>query len=169
MPQTRLPVALRVPGTLDRAYAARFLVDGNASDSMAPASELTSIGVVPVGAKSYELAEGVRIELAYGIVQIEFLNEVTAGRVIFGPEGTEPILGLAALESASLTVHPTTGALKRLPLVPPKGTSLRLPAAPPSDRPVRRIARADTMPRVRRAGPTPLSPQIRPDRLASRR
>src|SRR5262245_43160154 len=109
MPQTRLPVALRVPGTSDAAYAARVLAAGDAADWMAPASELAKVGVVPVGAKSYELAEGVRVEFTYGIVQIEFLNEVTAGRVIFGPEGTEPILGLAALESAGLTIHPATG------------------------------------------------------------
>lgn len=169
MPQTRLPVALRVPGTQESAYAARFLVDGNAFDSMAPASELAKIGVVPIGTKSYVLADGIRVDFAYGIVQIEFLNEVTAGRVIFGPEGSEPILGVAALESAGVTLHRATGAFKRLPLVAPKGIGLKPPAAPPSDQPGRRIARVDTMPRVRRAGPTPLSPQIRADRLASRR
>ena len=43
-----------------------------------------------------------------------------AGRVIFGPEEVEPILGVTTLESAGLTVDPTTQQLKRLPAVPLK-------------------------------------------------
>jgi len=61
-------------------------------DSMAPGSELQRAGVEPVGRMSYELANGSVHEYPFGLAQIEFMGEVTAGRVIFGPDETEPIL-----------------------------------------------------------------------------
>jgi hypothetical protein len=48
------------------------------------------------------------------------MGEVTAGRVIFGPDGVEPILGVTALESVGITVDPATRTLTRLPAVPLK-------------------------------------------------
>lgn len=48
------------------------------------------------------------------------MNEVTAGRVIFGPDDVEPILGVTALESAGITVDPTSQTLRRLPAIPLK-------------------------------------------------
>ena len=59
---TRVSVTLRVPGSANDSYEAAFLVDTGATDSMAPASELTKIGIVPVGSKTYELADGTRVE-----------------------------------------------------------------------------------------------------------
>src|SRR5436190_3147730 len=108
---TRVSVTLRVPGSANGAYEAAFLVDTGATDSMAPASELTKIGIVPVGSKTYELADGTRVEYTFGLAQIELMSEITAGRVIFGPEGTEPSLGVNALESVAMTVHPATQPL----------------------------------------------------------
>jgi len=35
------------------------------------------------------------------------MNKTTAGRVIFGPESVEPILGVTALESVGMVVDPT--------------------------------------------------------------
>jgi hypothetical protein len=46
------------------------------------------------------------------------MGEVTAGRVLFGPEGSEPILGVTALESVGVTVDPAHQASRRLPAVP---------------------------------------------------
>ena len=51
------------------------------------------------------------------LAQIEFMGEVTAGRVIFGPEGVEPILGVTALESVGVIVDPANQSLKSLPTV----------------------------------------------------
>ena len=72
------------------------------------------------GGTSYELADGSVHEYPFGLAQIEFMGEVTAGRVIFGPDGVEPILGVTALESVGITIDPTTRTLKRLPAVPLK-------------------------------------------------
>src|SRR5437868_2596729 len=81
-------VALRAEGRED-TYQGKFLVDTGAIDSMAPADELHKIGVRPVGKKVYELANGERLEFEFGLVEISFMGELTAGRVIFGPLGCE--------------------------------------------------------------------------------
>ena len=101
-------------------YAGRFLVDTGASDCMAPADALRAIGVAETGRMRYELADGAIRDFAYGLVRIEFMGEVTAGRVIFGDPGTEPILGVTALESVGIMVDPANQTLKRLPAIPLK-------------------------------------------------
>ncbi len=109
-------VSIKAPGPSQDRYDAMFLVDTGAIDSMAPASELRRAGIHPVGRKTYELADGSRQEYAFGLAQIEFMDEITAGRVIFGPEGAEPFL-VTALEAAGVTIDPTTQTLKKLPAV----------------------------------------------------
>jgi clan AA aspartic protease len=102
------------------AFEALFLVDTGATDSMAPATDLRTAGIQEEGRMSYELADGRPVEFSFGLARIEFMGEVTAGRVIFGPEGTEPLLGVTALESVGITVDPRSGTLKRLPAIPLK-------------------------------------------------
>ena len=70
------------------------------------------------------MADGSVQEYRFGLAQIEFMGEVTAGRVIFGPEGVEPILGVTALESVGVIVDPANQSLKRLPTVPLKQAAL---------------------------------------------
>ena len=48
------------------------------------------------------------------------MGETTAGRVIFAAPGTEPLLGVTALESVGIIVDPTNKTLKRLPAIPLK-------------------------------------------------
>jgi Aspartyl protease len=72
-------------------YEAVFLVDTGATDTMAPADELDKIGVVREGKMAYELADGTVKEDPYGLVRIEFMGEITAGRVIFGTPECEPL------------------------------------------------------------------------------
>ena len=117
---TYVTVSLKPPGSTNGKYEAVFLVDTDASDTMAPASELARVGIEPTGKLTYELADGTLHEYPFGLAQIEFMGEVTAGRVIFGPEGVEPILGVIALESVGIIVDPRTQSLKRLPAIPLK-------------------------------------------------
>ena len=117
---TRIDVTLRSRASSKRTYRDQFLVDTRATDSMAPASKLRSIGIKPVGERAYELADGTKQKYQFGLAEISFLNEITAGRVIFGPDDVEPILGVTALESAGITVDPTNQTLGRLPAIPLK-------------------------------------------------
>jgi hypothetical protein len=46
-------------------------------------------------------------EYAFGLARIELMGEVTAGRVIVGPEGANPILGVTPWNrSASCSTRP---------------------------------------------------------------
>ena len=87
---------------------------------MAPASKLREIGIKPLGRVVCELADGRRLELPFGPAILEFMGEIGVGRVIFGPEDTEPILGVTILESCGIMVDPKNRTLKRLPAVPLK-------------------------------------------------
>ncbi len=112
-------VSLNAAGRPEK-YQANFLVDTGATDSLAPASELRKIGIVPVGRMAYELAGGSLQEYEFGLAEISFMGEITAGRVIFGPDRTEPLLGVTALESVGIVIDPANRALKRLPAIPLK-------------------------------------------------
>lgn len=99
------------------SYEEVFLVDTGATDSLVPAHELQKIGVRQEGKMSYELMDGTVKEYPYGLVRIEFMGEITAGRVIFGDADSEPLLGVTALESVGIMVDPTNKTLKRLPAI----------------------------------------------------
>ena len=120
MGRIHVTVAVKSLSSPAGTYEADFLVDTGATDSLAPAAELKRIGVQPAGTMTYELADGTIQEYPFGLVKIEFMGEVTAGRVIFGPDAAEPLLGVTALESVGITVDPANGTLKRLPAVPLK-------------------------------------------------
>ncbi len=113
---THISVTLKNLTTND-SYQSNFLVDTGAIDSLAPASELIKIGITPVGKRAYEMADGSLQEYEFGLAEISFMNEITAGCVIFGPEGIEPLLGVTAMESAGVSVDPKTQSLKRLPSI----------------------------------------------------
>jgi clan AA aspartic protease len=103
-----------------KSYEGEFLVDIGATDSMAPADELEKLGVRKEGKMAYELADGSIKEYPFGLVRIEFMGETTAGRVIFGQPGTQPLLEVTALESVGIMVDPANKTLKRLPAIPLK-------------------------------------------------
>ena len=64
---------------------------------------------------AYELAGGQTVEYDFGLVEIELMGELTSGRVIFGTDDAEPLLGVTALESVGILVDPSTRTLKRMP------------------------------------------------------
>jgi len=116
---THVPVKVKNFNS-DASFTKDFLVDTGAWHAMAPESELKSIGIEPVGKKTYELANGELQDFQYGFVQISFMNEVTAGEIIFGPDHSEPILGVFALQSAGFIVDPPNHTIRKLPAHPLK-------------------------------------------------
>ena len=112
---TRVTVKIVNMASPRRQMEALFLVDTGATDCMAPGDRLRKIGVREEGKMSYELADGTLKEYPYGLARIEFMGETTAGRVLFGAPGCEPILGVTALESVGIMVDPRTRTLRRLP------------------------------------------------------
>lgn len=114
---THVTVTLRPSEKSRKKYQADFLVDTGAIDCMAPAPELERAGIPRSGRKACELADGSTVEYDFGLAVIEFMGELTAGRIIFGPDDCEPLLGVTALESAGILVDPATQQLRRLPAV----------------------------------------------------
>jgi predicted aspartyl protease len=95
-------------------YEEVFSIDAGAADSVAPASALEAVGVVPVGQTACTLADGSAGECQYGLARIEFMGEMKEGRIVFGPEGVRPALGRSALEAIGFSVDPETQTLRRL-------------------------------------------------------
>lgn len=117
---TRVTVAVSNLTKSRKAYEELFLVDTGAMDCMAPRSRLLKAGIKIEGKEVYELANGEPVEYEYGFARIAFIGTETVTRIIFGPEQAEPILGVAALESAGIEVDPVTRMLKKMPARPLK-------------------------------------------------
>jgi predicted aspartyl protease len=107
---------LRAPegSTGEGVYQELFRIDTGATESIAPASELEKIGIVPIGRSMYQLPDGTVSEYSFGLARIEFMGEMKEGRIIFGPEDIKPILGTSALESIGFTVDSASQTLKRI-------------------------------------------------------
>jgi clan AA aspartic protease len=120
MELTHVTVSLKASQTSEQRYEAEFLVGTGAVDCLAPASALEKVGIVRRGRMIYELADGRKVEYDFGLAEIEFMGELTSGRVIFGPDDAEPILGVTALESVGILVDPIKKTLKRMPAIPLK-------------------------------------------------
>lgn len=96
-----------------KAFEAEFLVDTGAVDCLAPAKALLKAGIKPEGKNVYELANGSPVELEYGFARVSLMGQETVTPIVFGPEGSEPILGVLALEGLGISVDPKTRSLKR--------------------------------------------------------
>jgi clan AA aspartic protease len=101
-------------------YQAEFLVDTGAIHCMAAGDQLAKAGIRVEGKAVYELANGEPVEYEHGFARITFMGDETVAKIIFGPTGVEPILGVVALESTGLVVDPITQNLKRLHALPLK-------------------------------------------------
>ena len=121
MEAVQVNVTIRNAAEPDRTWEGLFLVDTGATDCLVPRPCLEAIGLELKGYRTYELADGSEIRLDTTTADIEFMGEVTAGRIIFGEPDTEPLLGVTALESAGIEVDPTNQRLKKLPSVRLKG------------------------------------------------
>jgi clan AA aspartic protease len=117
---THVTTRIRSLAGRGKAYQADFLVDTGAVDCMAPASKLTAAGIKREGKAVYELADGRPVEMEYGFARVSFVGAETVAQVIFGPEGSEPILGVVALENTGIVVDPRTRTLRRLHAKPLK-------------------------------------------------
>ena len=89
-----------------RFEAMEALVDTGATATMVAASVLEEIGIAPTKRQIFEYANGVQTELDMAPVMVRIDGDETPTWVIFGEEGTSPILGAHALEGLLLGVDP---------------------------------------------------------------
>ena len=115
MGATHVTVTIRNPADPSRSWDGLFLVDAGATDCLVPRTCIEAIGLEPEGQRFYETADGRQIKMDFSLAFIEFMGDLTAGRIIIGDEDAEPLLGLMALESAGIEVDPINQRLKKLP------------------------------------------------------
>ena len=117
MGTTHVTVTVKNPAARDRAWQGEFLVDTGAIDSLVPRQHLEAIGIEPIGSRTYEMADGRRLQFDIGGFELEVMGELVMGTVVFVDDDVEPLLGLTALESAGIEVDPRNQQLKRLSAV----------------------------------------------------
>ena len=115
MGATHVTVTIRNPANPSRSCDGLFLVDAGTMNSLVPRPCIEAIGIEPKGQRVYETADGREIRMDFALAYIEFMGDLTAGRIIIGDDGVEPLLGVTALESAGIEVDPVSQRLKRLP------------------------------------------------------
>lgn len=103
-----------------KKFESEFLVETGALDCVVPAKSLRKIGVPVEGKASYSLADGSTHEFEYGFIKVGFLGDETVTRVVFGPEDSEPLLGVVVLESMGIGVDPVSRTLQRMSSKPLK-------------------------------------------------
>lgn len=114
---THVTVTIRNPADPEKSWEGLFLVDTGAVDSLVPKDHLKSIGLKPKAQRMYELADGSEIKMDVTTGDIEFMGEIVGGTIIFADIGTEPILGVTALESVGIDIDPRNQRLKRMPAI----------------------------------------------------
>jgi clan AA aspartic protease len=109
------------------------LVDSGATYTWLPTSLLRSLGLEPERQRAFELTDGRQVTygIAWATVRLDGIAQPTL--VVFGEDGTEPLLGIVTLEEFGLGIDvvngrliPTPGLLKRAEgCVAEVGTDLR--------------------------------------------
>ena len=130
MGATHVTVTIRNPAEPERSWDGLFLVDTGATGSLVPRACVEAIGLKPEGQRVYETADGREVRLDFARAFIEFMGDLTAGRLVIVDDDVEPLLGVTALESAGIEVDPVNQRLKRLPALRLKRVGAVGPVAP---------------------------------------
>ena len=81
-------------------------VDTGATYTMLPSGMLRRLGVASIGKAEFELADGRIVELEMGRVWVTIDGASEVSLVIFGEDGTPPLLGAYTLEGLRLAADP---------------------------------------------------------------
>jgi predicted aspartyl protease len=82
------------------------LVDTGSTFTWAPASMLRRLGVQPFDRLPFETADNRTIERGLGRTWVRYNSQAHVTIVVFGDEGSEPLLGAYTLEGFLLAVDP---------------------------------------------------------------
>ena len=103
----------------ERMETVDALVDTGASYSLFPRSMLERLGIVPIGQRGFEQADGSVIYRDIGRALLRINDDEDVQRVIFGEDDAEPLIGAGTLQGFLLLVDPVmeelvprTGRLK---------------------------------------------------------
>ena len=109
MGETRAVV--KVYGPLGSADV-EMLADTGSTLTKIDESTAERLGIEPTGSAVVELADGTDRERGLAEAMVEIMGERSTVRILIGPDGEEPLLGLTTLESLRLKVNPITRQLE---------------------------------------------------------
>ena len=90
----------------ERYEALEALADTGATTTVVPRSILDGLGILPARQETFEYASGQRVQLDMAQARARVEGRETYTWVIFGEEGTSPLLGAYTLEGVFLAVDP---------------------------------------------------------------
>ncbi len=88
----------------ERVETVDALVDTGASYSLFPRTMLERLGIVPIGQRGFEQADGSVIERDIGRAMLVINGEEDIQRVIFGDDDAESLIGAGTLQGFLLLV-----------------------------------------------------------------
>ncbi|MBI4298684.1 MAG: hypothetical protein HY666_02885 [Chloroflexi bacterium] len=100
-----------------RREAIEAVVDDGATYTWLPRSLLQGLGIPPAFRFPFAPADGIRTEREVAEARVRLDGQVRTTLVVFGDEGTVPVLGAHALEAFGVTVDPVNRRLVSTPVL----------------------------------------------------
>ena len=117
MGYTKVKAVIANPLERVKRQEVELLADTGSIYTMLPESLLKSLGISPTSRRRFKLASGEVKEYSTGEAYIEIEGIGATSVVVFGEEGSAPLLGVTTLELLGLQVDPMTGKLKPMELL----------------------------------------------------
>lgn len=114
---TVLEVEVGNPANPETTEKVEFLIDSGAIYSVVPIPILERLGIKPLIAQEFRLANGTKITRKKGIALFKYGDRIGGADVIFGEEGDSLLLGAFTLGALGLSLDPLRRELKQLPMV----------------------------------------------------
>ena len=90
-------------------------MDTGATYTVLPAEALVRIGIQVIETVSFELADDRIVEYQMGEARVRLDGRERTTLVVFGPEGSAPLLGATTLQLFNLAVNPTRERISPVP------------------------------------------------------
>jgi len=114
---TTLEIEVGNPVNRQAIEKVEFLVDSGARYSVVPTAILERLGIQPLTAQEFRLADGTKMTRQKGIALFKYGDRIGGADVIFGEEGDSVLLGAFTLEALGLSLDPLRRDLKPLPMI----------------------------------------------------
>jgi clan AA aspartic protease len=114
---TVLPVEVGNPANPDVTERLEFLIDSGAVYSVVPSPVLERLGIRPLRAEEFRLADGTSVRRNTGGALFKYADRVGVANVIFGEAGDSTLLGALTLEALGYALDPLRRELRPLPMI----------------------------------------------------
>jgi len=114
---TFLDVEVGNPPDPEVTEKVEFLIDSGAIYSVVPTPILDRLGIKPIAAQEFILANGAKSVRKKGIALFKYGERIGGADVIFGEDEDSILLGVFTLEALGLVLDPLRRELHPLPMV----------------------------------------------------